>query len=111
MKTRNARPTPRHRGIRILDMFTTEQLEGLRRWMDMPASEQQHYLCETCDCFGCSVVGRHLGPLLVGSPDIQREIDLLLANPGLLSERRRQTDASIRRGQRTRREGRQVCDS
>ena len=100
MSNRNRR-TQRDTDIRILDLLTKEELAGLAILMDMPASEHQRHLCETCDCFGCAVVGRHLGPLIVGlsigTPDLAEEIQILRANPRLLAERRRQTDAFLSR--------------
>ena len=103
MSTRNRRALPpRETDIRILDLLTKEQLAGLAILMDMPATEYWHDLCQTCDCFGCGVVGRHLETLIIGSSALYAEIQSLRANPRLLAERRRQTDAFLRRRQRAR---------
>ena len=86
----------RGRRIRSLDLLTNEQLDRFGRLKDMPGTEH----CWKCDYFGCAVVGRHLGPLIIGTPDddINEEIQMMLANPRLLAERRRQTDAFLGRG-------------
>lgn len=95
VSTQHAQPDlPKSRRVRVLDLFTSEELKGLKRLLMTPVDDRTY--CADCDYFGCAEVGRHLGPLLVQNGQVFFEVEHLRENPKLLAKRRKQTDAWYR---------------
>jgi hypothetical protein len=102
-RDRRPRSKPRYKErVRPLDLLTKAQLQVFEKLMERREDFDERYYCSSCDCRGCHALGRHLGPLVIGFTaldSIGKEIKMLLAIRGLLSQRRRQTDAFLRRRQ------------
>ena len=97
---RHLEPRYKKRGVRPLDLLTKEQLRIFETLMNDHERRHERNYCWQCDYWGCDVVGRHMGPLIISFTaldSIRKEIKMLLAIRGLLSQRRRQTDAFLRR--------------
>jgi hypothetical protein len=95
---------PKSISVRPLDLLTKEQLPTFDKFVFKREMHDDLNYCWKCDYWGCYALGRHIGPLIIGlsiHESIRKEIQMLLAVPGLVAERRRQTDAFIRRARQS----------